>query len=146
MPSSLGLVTVDVDKGGALAVTAVKALLGDPLAEVPSQTKEHFHLWYKSESKRKARYQWEIEGKGSGEVLYSTRSAILHNPNALVNGLGGYVEAPAVDVSQLPKPKKAARQRAETASYIVSSRRRPAAPTSRRRWTGRCQPAYPPTR
>ena len=45
-----------------------------------------------------------------------------------------------------PSPKKAARQRAETASYIVSSRRRPAAPTSRRRWTGRCQLAYPPTR
>ena len=97
---------MDVDKGGALAVTAVKALLGDPLVEVPSQTKEHFHLWYKSESKRKARYQWEIEGKGSGEVLYSTRSAILHNPNALVSGLDGYIEAPAVDVSQLPKPKK----------------------------------------
>ena len=71
IPSSLGLVTVDVDKGGALAVTAVTDLLGTPLAVIPSQTEGHFHLWYKSESKRKALYQWEIEGKGSGEVLYS---------------------------------------------------------------------------
>lgn len=106
IPASLGLVAVDADQGGLEAVEAVKSLLGVPLDSIPSKTEGRFHLWYRSLSTKKPPYQWEIEGKGSGEVLYATRSAILYHPARLVEALRGYDQAEAIDADKLPKLKR----------------------------------------
>ena len=111
IPSSLGLVVVDVDQGGEDAASAVEKLLGPPLGMVPSATAGHFHLYYRADRAyggggRSGKYEWEIVDVGSGEVLSNTRAAVLHNPQPVLELLDAYEAAQPVDLAPLPRKVK----------------------------------------
>ena len=82
IPGSLGMAVVDVDKGGDGAVEDVAALLGEPVARVPSKRPGGAHLWYRTDGAAPNRI-WSTE-RGSGDVRGSGGFAILWDPAALV--------------------------------------------------------------
>ena len=101
IPSSLGMVVIDLDHGGSGGVVSVQALLGPPLKVIPTAKEGHFHLYYREPATGCPMYQWQYKG-ASGEVLSSTRSAIMHHPEHVLDALERRMEDTPANLAALP--------------------------------------------
>ena len=62
IPSSPGMVAIDLDHGGSGGVVSVQALLGPPLKVIPTAKEGHFHLYYREPATGCPMYQWQYKG------------------------------------------------------------------------------------
>ena len=107
VPASVGCVVIDIDEGGEGAVTAVKKKLGaSPVLWTKTQREGGFHMWFRDECEQGNR-KWHLPA-GSGDIRGGRGYAIVWNPVSVAAGLeANFGSAALVDVSKLPKPKRA---------------------------------------
>ena len=79
VPATVDCIVVDIDEGGEQAENEVTAVLGPPLARVPSRREDGFHLWYRRPSQEVRNWSWKTEN-GSGEFRGDRGFAILWHP------------------------------------------------------------------
>lgn len=78
VPSSLGLVVVDVDMGGAVAGREAEAAVGRPLAVVASRRSANLHLYYPS-GRGEMNAQWRT-ASGGGDIRGGWGYVVLWDP------------------------------------------------------------------
>ena len=106
IPASLSAVVIDVDTGGKDAVKAIKKMLGDPVTWTKTQREGGYHLWYRTATGERNR-KWKHDG-GSGDVRGAKGYVVLWDVTQIAAGLeANFDSAALVDVSKLPKPKRA---------------------------------------
>ena len=104
VPASLGCVVVDVDEGGAAAADAVISQLGLPLAKVPTQRTDGWHLWFRCrEADEIGNRAWQ-----GGDIRGAKGQAILWAPDLVAPGLASaapVADLLAVDLARLPSKR-----------------------------------------
>ena len=101
MPYSVDCLVIDVDRGGEAAKEQVIALLGTPVAVVPTQGQDRFHVWFKS---RDAADIGNVTWR-DGDVRGGRGYVIIWDPVAVAEGLasaGAVAELMATNLKQLP--------------------------------------------
>ena len=89
IPDTLGLIVIDVDHGGSIAVEEVKERLGEPLLVHNSSRENRYHMWYRTgdmPAHLKANADWST-AHGSGQTRCSNGYVILYKTGWLLAAL-----------------------------------------------------------
>lgn len=132
VPASLGCVVVDVDEGGDAARDAMVALLGAPLAVVPTRRDGGWHLWYRSRDAAEiGNAKWR-DGAMRGDVRGAKGYAILWHPDLVAEGLADttrlVANLVASEIAALPAAGGAVGERNDTLNRGVFLATRNGAP------------------